>query len=215
MAVDATVTRLIRYRATNICVSRGGDRILTDVSLTLQPGDAVMLRGPNGAGKTTLLRALAGLLRLDSGAISVEDAATGEIVPNADPVVHCGPLNATKSALSVDENLAFWAALYRAPKERIGEARAAFGLDGFAGRRAGALSTGLARRLGLARLIIAHKPIWLVDEPTASLDSRSADVFSSLVERHRNSGGAAVIATHDGVDLDRARRVELACGAAQ
>jgi heme exporter protein A len=215
MAIAGARQRRFRFQASGLSISRGGERILSNISLTLDPGEVIVLRGPNGAGKTTLLRALAGLLRMDAGAIEVTTVPDGAPANEENPVIYCGPLNATKAALSVDENLDFWAALYRAPAGSAAEARAAFGLDDYAARRAGALSTGLGRRLGLARLLIANKPIWFVDEPTASLDRRSAEIFTALVERHRAAGGAAIIATHDALDFDGARRMALAPEAAR
>jgi len=193
-----------RFFANGIGVSRGGVRIVSNISLEIGPGEAVILTGPNGSGKTTLLRAFAGLLRADEGTISIDSG--GE----QNSVIYCGPQNAAKTALTVDENLRFWAALYGAPSQRIGEARAAFHLDPYADRHAGALSTGLFRRLGLSRLIIAQRPIWLVDEPTASLDAASSALFLRHIAEHRARGGAAIIATHDALDIAGARKLRLA-----
>ncbi len=207
----AAPAHAVRFLAQDVCVSRGGTRIVNDISLTLQPGDAAILRGPNGSGKTTLLRAFAGLLRIDCGTLRTEKPGGG-----ADDLygatIYCGPLNAVKAALTVDENLRFWAALYRAPSEDIARARAAFLLDRYAARSARTLSTGLSRRLGLSRLLLSHKPIWFIDEPTAALDAASIDIFRSLIEEHRASGGIAVIATHDAFTLCGARHIELAAG---
>lgn len=175
----------------------------------MTPGDAVILRGPNGAGKTTLLRAVAGLLRLDAGEIRFETRSGAAYSEVEQARIYCGPLNAAKSALTVDENLRFWAALYGAPATLISRARAAFGLERFADRRVGALSTGLCRRLGLSRLLLADRPIWLIDEPTASLDAQSVETFCALVQRHRSVGGAAIIATHESLHLPESRTMEL------
>lgn len=168
----------------------------------------MILRGPNGAGKTTLLRALAGLLAIDAGTIEAT-GADGRSCDASALSIYCGPLNAVKSAMTVSENLRFWAALYRAPRARLAEALDAFALGKYADRPAGALSTGLARRLGLTRLIIADRPIWLVDEPTASLDSGSINAFVTLAERRRRSGGIVVAATHDAMTLHGAQSMEL------
>ena len=199
------------FAASDLAVSRGGGRVLEDVSIALAPGEAAVLRGPNGVGKTTLLRALAGLIRPDCGAIVLRRAGADD--PDGDmraACVYCGVLNAHKAALTVDENLRFWAALYDAPQARLVEARRAFGLDPYAERHAGALSTGLARRLGLARLILAARPIWFVDEPTASLDAASAADFTALVEAHRAKGGVVLIAAHDDMPLNHARHIKMA-----
>lgn len=198
-----------RFRASSVCVSRGGVAIVRDISLNLEPGDAAILRGPNGAGKTTLLRAFAGLLRKDAGTVSAL-APDGTALEHLNAVaVYCGPLNAVKFSLTLDENLRFWAALYGAPRSAIAQARAAFGLDDYADRRAGALSTGYCRRLGLARLLLSQKAIWFADEPTASLDAASVRAYEAIVETHRRNGGIAVIATHEPSGLANARQIEL------
>lgn len=198
-----------RFRADGVSVSRGGARIVTGVSISLDPGEAAILRGPNGAGKTTLLRAFAGFLRIDEGSVGVQSGNGAALDDPRGALIYCGPLNAVKSGLTVDENLHFWAALHGSPKSAIIEARAAFGLESFAQKSAGALSTGYCRRLGLSRLMLARKAIWFVDEPTASLDAASAGAFEKLVERHRAEGGIAVIATHDACAISNARKIEL------
>jgi heme exporter protein A len=198
------------FTASNLAVSRGGRPVLANVSLRAEPGDAVVLRGPNGVGKTTLLRAFAGLLRPDSGEVSFTDAAdTDRSRAPSEASIFCGVQNAHKAALTLQENLAFWAALYHAPQTRIEAASAQFKLAPYSDYLAGALSTGLARRLGLARLIIAERPVWFVDEPTAALDSASSKGFAALVEAHRRRGGVVVIATHDPLPLNGARIFEL------
>jgi len=215
--VDSTAAARLfsaRFCAEGVSVSRGGARIVSNISITLEPGDVVILRGPNGSGKTTLLRAFAGLLRIDDGAIRVESAHGSSVsAPVDEPsasLIYCGPQNAAKAALTVDENLRFWAALYDAPEGALETARTAFRLEGYADRLAGALSTGLFRRLGLSRLVLARRPIWFVDEPTASLDASSSETFARYVEDHRAAGGVAVIATHDAFDIAGARKLRLA-----
>ncbi len=203
------------FTASNLAVSRGGRPVLANVSVRAAPGDAVVLRGPNGVGKTTLLRAFAGLLRPDSGTVGFTDAADADRIRTpSEASIFCGVLNAHKAALTVRENLAFWAALYRAPQTRIEAASAQFKLAPYSDYLAGALSTGLARRLGLARLIIAERPVWFIDEPTAALDSASSEDFIALAEAHRRGGGIVVIATHDPLPLNGARIFELTAKAA-
>ena len=187
--------------------------ILYDLSLTITPGDMVILRGPNGAGKTTLLRALAGLLKPEQGAITVKnDESTKEDLQTE--TVFCGALNASKAALSVTENLRFWAALYGASNDEIETAISQFQLSPYKDYQAGVLSTGLARRLGLARLAIARRPIWLIDEPVSGLDANAAGLFCGLVRGHCSRGGIAVIATHDTLDFENPREFSLVAGEA-
>ncbi len=188
---DVTLT------ARDLAVARGGRIIVDDVNLSVGPGEAVVLRGPNGAGKTTLLRALAGLLTPAAGDVTVSDE---------EQRVFCGVLNAAKPTLTVNENLRFWAATYGA---RVGAARAAFGLEPVEHRPMRELSTGYQRRLGLARLVLAGRAIWIVDEPTAGLDTASTIAFERLLAEHRASGGAAILATHEPLDAPDARTLEL------
>lgn len=198
-----------RFTADNIAVSRGGRRVVENISIALEPGDVVVLRGPNGAGKTTLLRAFSGFLKCDSGACQIHSEGVENTGLVSQCAVYCGADNAIKTALTVSENLEFWAALYGAPSIRIASALASFALDEYALRPAAALSTGYRRRLGLSRLVIAGKPIWFVDEPTASLDTFASETFARLVDRHRASGGCAIIATHDALDISDVRNVAL------
>ena len=174
-------------RADNIGGTRGGRRIFDGVSFTLAPGTALMLKGPNGSGKTTLLRILAGLQPADRGTLS------------ADPetLIFAGHLDGAKATLTVAENLRFWAGLFG--QSDIDAALAAFDLDGLADRRAAHLSAGQRRRLGLARLLVAKRDVWLLDEPTTSLDAATTGRFAAIVTDHLGAGGSAVIATH--IDL--------------
>src|SRR5690606_27092967 len=145
--------------AESLSVSRGGIAVLENVALALSPGRALILRGPNGSGKTTLLRTLAGLQRPLRGRIDADEAA----------LVYAGHADGIKGALSVRENLAFWAAIFGGGD--VEAAMSAYALAPLADRPAAALSAGQKRRLGLARLIVAHRSVWLLDEPTVSLDT--------------------------------------------
>ncbi|MEM8770673.1 MAG: heme ABC exporter ATP-binding protein CcmA [Pseudomonadota bacterium] len=193
----------VTLSADSLDLDRGGRRIVAGASLRLGPGEAILLRGPNGAGKTTLLRALAGLLAPAAGTVEVEGAS------QETACAFCGVKNVSKASLTVDENMRFWSALYRTAPERIDFARKTFALEPFSSRRAGELSTGYARRLGLARLAISARPIWLIDEPVAGLDAPSAQMFEALIANHRAQGGAAVIATHDPVDAPNVKTMEM------
>lgn len=184
-------------------MTRGGRAVLAGVRLALGPGEVVLLKGANGSGKTSLLRAIAGLC-----------VSEGEIDP-ASPeerrrrMIYCGHADGVKAALTAAETLAFWTAQYGAPTERIREAVDALALNGLEHRRAGTLSAGQKRRVALARLVIAGKPLWLLDEPSASIDASSVERLISLIAGHAARGGAALIATHDRLAIPGARAVVI------
>ncbi len=171
----------------DLTIARGGIPVLDDVSFTLAPGAALILRGPNGSGKTTLLRTLAGL----------QPPVRGQIDGAGDALVYAGHADGIKQVLSVAENLTFWARAFG--QSDIDAALAAFELTPLADRPAGTLSAGQKRRLGLARLLVTGRPVWLLDEPTVSLDAHATALFATVVRRHLAGGGSALIATH--IDL--------------
>jgi len=178
-------------RVEGLAVARGGVAVLDNLSFALGPGEALILRGPNGAGKTSLLRVLAGLARPLSGRV--------EMPPES--AAYASHADGIKAALSVRENLRFWADLYVQPwAEGVLDD---FDLRGLAHRPAATLSAGQSRRLGLARLGVIGRPILLLDEPTVSLDAASVARFAGwLREAHLAKGGLAVIATHVPLGLD-------------
>ena len=181
----------------NLAVARGGVTVLQDLSFRVDPGQALVLRGPNGSGKTTLLRTLAGL----------QPVVAGDIDCLPDAVAYAAHADGLKSSLTVAENLGFWAAIYGGPA--IDRAVQAMDLVPLTRRRAGELSAGQKRRLGLARLLVTGRPLWLLDEPTVSLDVASVALFAGVVRQHLADGGAAIIATHVDLSLPEARLLDL------
>jgi len=182
---------------TELGVTRGGVPVLDGVSFALGTGEALILRGPNGIGKTTLLRSIAGL----------QPPRAGRVGAGPESLVYAGHADGIKAPLTVAENLGFWAQVFGT--QDISAAIGAFGLGPLAGRPAGALSAGQKRRLGLARLLVTGRPVWLLDEPTVSLDTGAVAMFAAAVRAHLAGGGAALIATHIDLGLAEARRLDL------
>lgn len=183
---------------TDMAVQRGGLRVLEGLSFRLAPGEALVLRGPNGIGKTTLLRTLASLQPAVAGAVSLPPES----------LTYAAHADGLKAVLTVRENLAFWAAIHGVGG--VAEAMARMNLAELADRRAANLSAGQKRRLGLARLLVTGRPIWMLDEPTVSLDAASVALFAGVVRDHLASGGMALLATHIDLGLPEARVLDLA-----
>lgn len=199
----------MRLVAENVSVDRGGRRIVEAVDFALSDGQALILSGPNGAGKSTLLRAIAGLLPLAAGRLTL-DGDSEEIAASLHYVGHAEGM---KPALTVRENLDFWASFLSRESAAAAlapqDALAAFGLAHVIDIPAGYLSAGQKRRIALARLLVAPRPIWLLDEPTTALDVRAQAALAAVMARHRAGGGVVLAATHSPVGLENAAELKL------
>lgn len=197
----------IKLLAEGVVVLRGGRRVISGLSLTAAAGEALILTGRNGIGKTTLLRALAGFLPLAGGAVRLEgqpaDASVGEACH------YVGHLNGVKPALTVIETLRFFAAYLGGGRDAPDFAAERLGLLDLSEIPAGYLSAGQKRRLGLARLVCAERPVWLLDEPAVSLDTASQQVLAGMVNEHLGRGGIVVAATHTGLGWENMRTLDL------
>ncbi len=175
---------------------RGGRRLFAPVSLTLAPGEAVVIAGPNGAGKTSLLRAVAGLLIPASGEIAFAgfddpDRARAEALH-----LH-GWNDGLKAARTAQAELAFWARWSGATDDHLTAAVDAFDLHPLLHAEVRRLSAGQRRRLALARLLLPPRPLWLLDEPLAPLDAAMRTRFGEVMARHLQGGGSVLAAAHD------------------
>src|SRR6218665_3029508 len=162
-------------KAENLSARRGEDFLFLNVSFNLRGGEALVVTGANGSGKSTLLRSVAGLLRPDSGTVSFIAQEGGEARPAGEASHYLGHRNAMKPELSVEENLAFWKDFLGDAEGgeglSIGEAAETVGLGGIAHLPFGYLSAGQQRRFAFAKLLVAWRPIWILDKPTAALDA--------------------------------------------
>jgi heme exporter protein A len=196
----------------NLAARRGDDRIFSDVNFALQGGESLVLTGRNGTGKSTLIRVIAELLPADAGTVKV--TADDTDVPRAAEAMHyLGHRNAMKRELSVEENLVFW-------KSFMGDFTGGAGLDvELAAEELGLaellhlpfgyLSAGQQRRMAMAKLLVAWRPVWLLDEPTAALDRQSDALFAHIMAGHLGRGGIIVAATHQELGLKDSKRLEM------
>ncbi|SFA73705.1 heme exporter protein A [Poseidonocella pacifica] len=177
----------MKVTISDLAIARGGIPVLEGLSFEVPAGRALILRGPNGLGKTTLLRTLSGL----------QPPLVGQIDPGPEAMAYGAHADGLKATLTVAENLTFWAKVFG--KADIAPALDAFRLRDLAARPAATLSAGQKRRLGLARMVVTGRPVWLLDEPTVSLDTQAVEWFAEAVRTHLGQGGCAMIATH--IDL--------------
>ena len=175
------------------CV-RGGREIFSGLDFEASSGEALAVTGPNGAGKTSLLRLIAGLLTMAGGSVDLEGGEAELTLP--EQAHYLGHRDALKPALSVLENLAFWRDFLGGAAFDAAESLAAVGLDHAGHLPAAYLSAGQRRRLSIARLLAARRPIWLLDEATNALDSAGQALFAALMRDHLARGGLIVAATH-------------------
>ena len=199
----------MRLIGENLGAERGGEAVFDGVGFELGEGEALVVTGANGSGKSTLLRVVAGLLPPVTGVIRLE-GVDSEDYPSAGAAAHyLGHGNAMKTALTVAENLRFWREFHGAPHLDIAEALDIVGLSQVADLPYGYLSTGQKRRISIARLLVSHRPIWLLDEPTAGLDAASERRFAAQMRVHLDDGGIIVAATHIPLRLDGMKQLRL------
>lgn len=179
----------ILIEAQGLGYQRSGALVFQPIDLQLAAGDAVLVTGTNGSGKTTLLRLLAGILRPSQGRLARNVGCA-----------FIGHQAALKADLTCLENLRFQQAFYSGqtiasvldPLAALREV----GLLSLMRRRARSLSAGQKKRLGLAGLLVCQPPLWLLDEPYASLDQIGAECVDRLLNQHLAQGGAAILSTH-------------------
>jgi heme exporter protein A len=191
----------MRLTGANIAIERGGRRVFSELSFVASAGELTIVSGPNGAGKSSLLRAIAGLLPIAEGAVTLEGGEAQQSI--GEQAHYLGHANALKDTLTAGENLNFWAAMLRANGGRAGDeampvaaALERLGLAHVIDFPVSFLSAGQKRRVALARLLVAYRPVWLLDEPTAALDASAQSRLAEILCGHLARGGLIVAATH-------------------
>jgi heme exporter protein A len=195
----------MRLSASGLAARRGGRPVFDGVSFAVAGGELLSVTGPNGSGKSTLLRIVAGLLAPVAGTVTVDpDPADGI----GSEVHYVGHADALKPTLTVGANLTFWRRVLRGAGS-IGDALEAVGMGRLADLPVATLSAGQKRRAALARLLVAPRPLWLLDEPTGALDAAAEAMLGRLLTRHLAGGGIAIAATHRPLPVTAAQRLSL------
>ena len=194
-------------RADNLTLTRGGRSVLSGLSLTAEPGDAILLTGQNGAGKTTLLRVLCGLMLPEAGQVMWSARAARHSAPLV--CAWLGHADGLKPAESVRAALKVSAALFGRGEDAVDAALAAMKMDALDERPCGRLSRGQQRRAAIARVILSGRPVWLLDEPAGPLDTDGRALLAAAVASHRDQGGLVVAATHQVLDWPDAQIVRV------
>jgi len=194
-----------------LACERGGRLLFEHLSFRVGAGEALGIEGANGAGKTTLLRAIAGLLPPARGTIRIrtDDRETADGEERGKFVALLGHRDAIKGQLTAGENASFHARIHGA-EGAVDAALDAAGIAALADMPAGYLSAGQKRRLAVALLILSERPVWLLDEPFAALDSHGRAMVARLTREHCAQGGIVIAATHEplGIGGGRVRLVE-------
>ena len=201
-------------RAERLAAQRGGVTLFANVEFALAAGEALFVTGANGSGKTTLLRMVAGLTQPHGGQLSLRGAPVAAF----DPVLraatlYIGHAAALKDEFTAEENLLSLAALHGAApnRETVRMALDEWSLGRHGAIPARVLSQGQRRRVSLARMSLARRRLWVLDEPATALDASGTATLEKRINAHLASQGVAVIATHQPLALaaDAIRRLEL------
>ena len=192
----------LSFTGKNLTCTRGDTTVFTDLDFDVDPGEALIVRGVNGSGKSSLLRMAAGFLAPTEGELRREGDLIAKDPENHFTRLHyLGHLNALKPAFTVLENLEFWRRLFSGSTRSTSiktDARALdrLGLSAIADMPTHYLSAGQRRRLALARLLAVARPLWLLDEPTSSLDDAGSETLVQLISEHLSTGGMVIAAVH-------------------
>ncbi len=201
----------MQISCTGLACARGGRTVFSSLAFQVNAGEALAVTGRNGAGKSSLLRLIAGLLQATEGSVQLHGNPNPDLTL-AEQAHYLGHRDALKPSLTVQENIAFWqnflgsdtsddgartsTGLPSKRRSSLDASLAATGLGHAAMLPASVLSAGQRRRLSMARLVAIHRPIWLLDEPVAALDSDGQAMFAGLMSDHLAHGGIVVAATH-------------------
>jgi heme exporter protein A len=186
-----------------LVVAREGAPLMSPLNLSIAEGEMLAVRGSNGSGKSTLLKTLAGLIPAHSGSATIGGAPVAET-----SILYVGHKSGLARDMSVYDNVVLWARLHNAP-ELTAAALHYFDLRDIADVPLHTLSAGWQQRVVLTRLITIPAKLWLLDEPTANLDSAGTSLLQTLLHARLEQGGMVVIATHVDMKGDFVKTINI------
>lgn len=204
--------KIDRLKTKNLSAQKGERQLFANIEFELRTGQSMLLTGPNGSGKTTLLHLLSGSEQARSGQIDIFMAAKPK-QPRGDGVIGISHFithqDALKKNLTVYENLRFWTDYMHGDNSRIDTALITVGLEPMPHILAARLSAGQKKRLMLARLLTVSRPLWLLDEPSVSLDSEGQKLLVKLMHEHISAGGIIIASSHIPLGIDATYILDL------
>ena len=189
--------------------------IFSGLDFEVNPGEVLIVRGANGSGKSSMLRLAAGFLPTTEGELRRDGSLVNDNPESHFSRLHyLGHLNALKPTFTGLENLNSWGRLFGIQTnytwhETIAQALDRLGLSAIAEIPAHFLSAGQQRRLALVRLLAITRPLWLLDEPTSSLDDAGGETLVQLITEHRSKGGMVIAAVHGNLPVSDAKTIVL------
>ncbi len=189
--------------ADNVCFSREEQPIVDKLTFALRAGESLQIKGENGSGKSSLLRLIAGLLTPTEGQILFNQQSI--LSQRLDYYAHMSYLGhdaGIKANLTVKENCEF---MSEASRDKVRAILTLLGLEKMLDVLCQQLSAGQKRRVGLARVLLQNRPIWLLDEPLTALDNKIKTLWQQQMQEHLAEGGIIVFSTHQELALENSK----------
>ena len=185
-----------------LCITRGGNEIIRDLDLQVEPGEFLVLLGPSGCGKSTLLHSIAGLIDLSGGAIEIGGRDMSDADPSERGIGMVFQSYALYPTMTVEKNMSFGLRISGAPKaeiqRRVQRAAAMLQLDALLDRKPAQLSGGQRQRVAIGRALVREAGVYLFDEPLSNLDAKlRTELRRELKMLHQALGSTMIYVTHD------------------